>query len=255
MARIRLAVSTDAGAAWDEPEIIASDAADDAVPALVVDRFDTLGLWYHDQTDRMRCRRSEDYGETWVDVLTLAGPLNWPRPALCGSRLLVAVHRGGTALGIYRSDDFGATVESVVTLSGVPEQPVMLRADRREVLHLTYLGADQRVYHRRSEDYGETWQSATVLVASADAPGYAVGLERALLAWFDGEALRIARTDEGYAGTLTSGTAPAGVTYDPQRLALLWDHREQLYLFGRDNLGNARLFCSRDGGDTWAVPS
>lgn len=220
--------SVDAGNTWPGGTV-GSDAAGNAAPTLVGDHHDGLLLWYHNSSGQARAWRRNAYGGTWADHVTLAGTKRFPRAAWRGDRLVLAAH-DGSVLRIYTSGDHGATVTELTTLS-MPEQLVSLRCDRRLWLHLVYRNAGGSVCHRYSRDGGATWSAESVW-ATGQYPGYAVGLDRGLVAYFAAGSLVVALTDETYGAISAIATAPAGA-WQLGNLGVWVDRHLRLWIQGR----------------------
>jgi hypothetical protein len=249
---VRVDRSLDAAANWTS-QILASDAAEDSPVALVIDRFDWMAAFYHTDAGAMRIWQAKPQGP-WANVGTVPGLTN-PAAAMQRERMLLAVCNG-TGIGLYESTDLGASVTFLGQVAVAVPQTLALRVDRRNVIHLLYRDAFDRIIHTWSQD-GVSWPDPQVFVASSetpDLPGFATGIERGFFTYFANGTLTTRKTTEGYTGSAGAASIPSGLSFAPIRPGLLWTRREELLMVTRDGVDVLHTRYSRDRGATWQTP-
>lgn len=257
-AAIKVARSLDQGATWPLTVTVASDAASDAAPALVVTPKDELFLWYHAASLAGKCWLLPDYLEA-APVLVASHPAYvFPRPCWWQDRILLAYMNGDTLL-IDESFDFGVTLGGATSLGTQPRQRASLITDRFGLAHVLYVDGSGQLTHRWSDapDVLGTWAGVAVFTSPADHPGLAGGARSGFATWSDAGTweLNVLRSDLGALET--------AATFPPVTPARLWpgawiDRHEEYWLLlraagGSGDGGPLLPYVSPDEGLNWLL--
>lgn len=239
--------------------IVASDAAPDAKPALAIDRHDHLWCAYHTDADHLRLWQSRDYGATWIDRVDKSD-LNYrfPRLAFLSWGMYLACYQApiGNQLRVFYSDDYGATLASVLTITSALEQWPTLRADRRGILHLVYVNSAQDTKHRYTRQPGTTsgnarWETEETLDIGPT-PAYYPGLIRGYAAQIDPDdasVITVYETAEDYGAPVTSSDLDGPLEFEPEQYpGVLVDHHEHLWVIAFLAIGGGAIGGVSQGG-------
>jgi hypothetical protein len=250
--------SRDRGTSWDAAQVLATDAASDAVPSLAVDAQDTLYCWYHTAAPVAKGVASADHGERWDTYGSLTA-YKFPRLAILADRQLLAVFNGDD-LDIYETQEYAATAGGLtlaVTFGVQPLQRVLLVPDRHGTAHLIYQNAGGDLLHRPSDDPAHlgSWADVSTLVASADFPALALGIVNGLLVWFEGAALHAGVLTSDYSAIDHAAGVPAG-TFAAGYPGLVYDAAGDAYLFAGQAAGGGVQIAGtpHEGADWTALP-
>ena len=226
----------------------APDVASDATPTLASDRHDTLWCWYHDDSGNAQAVLSPDYAGTWAAWSSLAG-VTHPRALTREGDLLLAGY-GGTGLECYKSTDAGLTLALAATVDATaPEQCAGLAQDRHGVAHLVWSDAAGNLRHSYSAD-GVTWSAADAWLAGTK-PHLVIGESAAMVAYFVGSALHVARVAGDWA-SIADVTTPTG-TFTAAQVGIAYDAHGILWVAAYDGDGDVVMQWSADEGATWTV--
>lgn len=237
-----------AGASWEAPVIVSSDAGPSTTPTLTRNAQDHLWCWYHDAGGDTQGYLSRDLGASWEAFATHAG-LHFPRAVRQLTRALLCAH-DGTHLRVYQSANDGATLAEITALVlECPEQLAAFAVDRRDVPHLVITTEEGVLEHRRLL-LDDTWSDPVEVAASGTHPALALGIERGLLLYWDEGELQAVTTDETFGATADTVTAPAG--FAPGYLGALVNHQNTLhYVAGLDSESAPLLSYSADDAASW----
>jgi len=250
-ADVQVERSGTAGATWDAPVTVASDAGPSTTPTLTRNSLDQVWCWYHNASGNAQAYLSKDLGATWAHYASHAGK-HFPRACRQFHRTLLCAH-DGTTLRVYQSDDDGLTLEELPGLAlECPEQLAAFAVDRHDTPHLVLTTAGGAIVHRYLGG-DDTWSSPATLAASGSHPALALGLRRGLLLYWDGGTLHALHTDETFGAVGDAASAPTGFT--PGYLGALVDHQElHHYVAGLDESGRVIRY-SGDDAATWHTPA
>jgi hypothetical protein len=245
-------ITRDKGVTW-EAVTVASDAAGDAVPTLVVDRHDHVYVWYHTNYG-INVYRSTDDGITWTLHTNIIG-LEYPRPDLGADGLyFAAIGPGG--LRIYYTADYGLTLTLLATLADVPRQLAQFRVDKHGHLHVAYRGSGGELMHTSSGDDG-TWSTpAQYSALTGNNPTLALGpTYRGLLAYWGVLDVLTLWSTEAAPDALREEDTSTTTGYAPlQWLGVLVDEEDTLWLCGRLAASSA-LAVYQSHGAAFVTPS
>jgi len=253
---VRAARSLDRGQAFGASSLVHDGAALTQAPAVSVATSgrDHVFLAFLDQDGALRVARSTDAGATWSAAQVVAnGPFGGGESSTrqlsltaFGARVYVAVQT--MSMWLVRSDDFGATFDTVDTgIAPLAFWDVVV--DPRNG-HVIVIGDYEDVFYVRSSDHGLTFGPVAsppdVEALYADA---AIGPDgRVLIASVNG----LERLWDIDADTWSS--VPSGELPQPEYASGAIDADGVLHLLTRANLATAvRLSSSDDGGATWAT--
>lgn len=222
--------------------VAAFDAAGSALPALAVDRYDRIYLWYDGADGNAHGLMSEDYARTFPAAkarVVLAG-IQYPRALFSLANQILAGH-DGTNLKVYRSEDYFGTMPALAaTLSGVPLQPVTLRADRHGRMYLIYTDGGGAVVQRTSTD-GATWTAAATLIAAHDRPVSGFTIPFAMHVAWSGSVLQAYQSDSAY-GSIAAGPAAVDDAIQRQYLGAAADRRDRVWVVAREGTRFVRVY-------------
>lgn len=240
-------------------------ATDTTVPTIYCDRYNRLWVWFHNDAGA-QVIRSDDLGETWVPGSSIGIPVmgqdRWPRG--CDGK-------NGPMLASWRSTTGQVNVHRVRVVGGdlrlqsfyqetIDEQLVEFHTDRRNRQHMVWNAGSLTHLRIFTQEFPGDHSPFTVATDERVKSVGAFGVNRAVYAFWHGDALHTQTTDSDNALFVGTGAeappivSPPG-TADMTRhyVGICRDRLNWWWLLGKRTGGGFHVWYSSDGGASWKM--